>query len=356
MSDELVPLPPQPADVPWPATDWPEGEPPHEVDCEALDALLDAAFAEPQPATTEHTSDVVVVWRGRLVAERYAPDTGPDDVQPSWSMAKSILHAVVGILVRDGRLSVAGPAAVPEWQQPGDPRAAITLDSLLHMTSGLRFCEDYEDDQVSDVIKMLFRPGADDTGAFAAAFPADHPPDRISNYSSGTSNIISAIVKRIVGGGDEYLSFLRKELFDRIGMASAKPRFDRSGTWIASSFCHCTPRDFARYGLLILRDGVWDGERILPEGWVDYARTPAPVQPEESNYGYGAHWWLSDDGLGTFSASGYADQYLFLVPALDLIVVRNGNTPIERRPHVVQMIREIIGLFRKVIADPRGSS
>jgi CubicO group peptidase (beta-lactamase class C family) len=313
-----------------------------------VDALLDEALAEPQPSTTVQTNELVVVHRGRIVAERYSNQFGPSDTQPSWSMAKSILHAVVGILVRDGKLSVAQPAAVGQWQKPGDPRAAITLDSLLHMTSGLRFCEDYVDQEVSDVIKMLFGPGAEDTAAFAAAFPADHPPDTVFNYSSGTSNIISSIVKGIVGEGDHYLAFLRREFFSRIGMLSATPKFDGSGTWIGSSFCFCTPRDFARFGLLYLRDGVWEGERILPGGWVDYARTPAPAQPEEEEHGYGAHWWLLDDGLGTFFASGYAGQYLFIVPALDLIAVRNGNTPAERRPHVLALIRHIIDLFRRV--------
>ncbi len=343
---KLIPLPGQPEGVPWPTLEWPEAPPPDGVDRAMLDELLDATFSEPQPTTTVRTNELLVVHRGRFVAERYAENNGPEDPQPSWSMAKSILHAAVGVLVRDGLLDVSQPAAVPEWQEPDDPRAAITLDSLLHMTSGLHFVEDYVDNQISDVLKMLIPPGVEDTGAFAASFPLDHPPDTVSNYSSGTSNIVSAIVKRIVGPGDEYLAFLRRELFDRIGMASARPRIDASGTWIGSSFCFCTPRDFARFGLLYLRDGVWDGERILPEGWVDYARTPAPVQPDEPDRGYGAHWWLlKDDDLGSFFASGYAGQMIMLVPALDLIIVRNGNTPVERRHHVLTVFRRIIGLF-----------
>ena len=248
--------------------------------------------------------------------------------------------------MRQGRLSVLNSAAVPEWAGDGDPRGAITLDQLLHMTSGLRFVEDYVDDAVSDVIKMLFRPGAEDTGAFAATFPLEHPPDTIANYSSGTSNIVSRMIRDMVGPHDAYGRFLRSELFDRLGMASATPRFDRSGSWIASSFCFCTPRDFARFGLLYLRNGVWDGQRLLPEGWVDHARTPAPVQPSDTEYGYGAHWWLLGDDLGTFFASGYLGQFVFVVPALDLIVVRNGQTPVERRQHVVALARRIIDTFR----------
>ncbi len=347
----LVSLPSQPAGVAWPTDAWPVGEPPAGVDRTALNALLDAACAEPQSTATSRTHDLLVIHRGRIVGERYAPEFGPADTQPSWSMAKSILHAVIGILAGEGRLDLRAPAPVAHWQKAGDPRAAITLDALLHMTSGLRFVEDYVDDDASDVIKMLLRPGQDDMAGFAAGFPADHAPDTVFNYSSGTSNIISGIVKAIVGGGEAYLAFLRGALFERIGVASAVPRFDRSGTWIASSYCFCTPRDFARFGLLYLRDGVWDGMRILPPRWVDHARTPAPLQPAEAmadagEPGYGAHWWLWRDDLGTFAAHGYAGQYLVLVPALDLIVVRNGDTPAERRPQVLVQLRRLIGLFR----------
>lgn len=345
----LIPMPDQPNDVSWPTDEWPEDDPPEAIR-EELGRLLDRTFSEPQPPTTVQTNDMLIVHRGRIVAERYATGVGPSDPQPSWSAAKSILQAAVGILVRDGMLDVSKTTGVPEWQEPGDSRAAITLDSLLHMTPGLRFVEDYVDERVSDVIKMLFRPGYDDMAAFAASFPQDHAPDTVSNYSSGTSNIISGMVKRIVGPGDEYLAFLRRELFDKIGMTSAEPRFDASGTWVGSSYCFATPRDFARFGLLYLRDGVWDDERILPEGWVDYARTPAPVQPpDETDRGYGAHWWLvRGDVHGAFLASGYVGQIIMVVPGLDLVIVRNGNTPAERRQHLRGLVREIIALFASV--------
>jgi len=347
-SATLLPQPLQPADVPWPSDRWPEAELPPGVDRDAVAAYLDRTFADPQPDETAQTNDLLVVHRGAIVVERYAEGVGPEDTQPSWSAAKSLLHAAVGILVRDGGLDIHTPAPVPEWQSPGDRRAAITIDQLLHMTPGLRFREDYVDDGVSDVIKMLFRPGADDMGAFAAAYPLDHEPDTVYNYSSGTTNIISAIVKRVVGGTEEaYRDFLRRELFDPIGMRGAEPRFDASGTWIGSSFCFCTPRDFARFGLLYLRDGVWDGRRILPERWVDHARTPAPVQPpDEAGRGYGAHWWLYHDDLGTFFAGGYAGQLIMAVPALDLVLVRNGNTPQEKTPRLRAIVHDLIELFR----------
>ncbi len=338
----LIPLPPQPAALPFPTSDWQQApEPP------AVTTLLDATFADPQPADTARTDAMVVVHRGRIVAERYRAGLGVNDTLPSWSMAKSILHAAVGVLVRDGRVDIAQPAVVPEWQSGGDPRARITLDHLLQMTPGLRFAEDYVRDDVSDVIKMLFRPGADDTGGFAANFPLDHTPGTVSNYSSGTSNIIARIVRDIVGHDEAYAGFLRREIFDRIGMTTALPKFDRSGTWIGSSYCFATAREFAKFGLLYMRDGVWDGARILPEGWVDYARTPAAAQPTDTPRGYGAHWWLLDhDDLGTFFASGYLGQYIFVAPALDVIVTRNGETSAASRPNVVELARQIIDVFR----------
>lgn len=349
----LVPLPPPSPDVPFPTSAWEIAAAPGIAAQGTLDALLDATFAEPQPATTTRTDAMVVVHRGRIVAERYRAGLGPDDTQPSWSMAKSILHAAVGVLVREGKLDVAARAPVPEWQAPGDSRRDITLDQLLHMTPGLRWEEDYVHDDVSDVIKMLFRPGTDDTGRFAADFPQDHAANAVSNYSSGTSNIVSRIVRDVVGAGAAYEAFLRREIFEPLGMRSATPRFDKAGTWIASSFCFSTPRDFAKFGLLYLRDGIWDGRRILPEGWVDYARTPAPAQPTDTPHGYGAHWWLlrTEDGAawspdGTFFASGYVGQNIWVAPALDLVIVRNGETPVERRQHLTRLARRIIDVFR----------
>lgn len=337
----LVALPPAPAGVSFPTQEWAHADGPP-----AVEVLLAEMFAEPQPETMTRTDAVLLVHRGRIVAERYRDGITPANTLPSWSMAKSILHAAVGVLVRDGKLDVAAPATVPEWRDDADPRGAITLNDLLQMAPGLRWAEDYVRDDVSDVIKMLFRPGTDDTGAFAASYPLVAPPGTVSNYSSGTSNIVARIVRDIVGRDDAYAAFLRREIFEPIGMTTATPKFDRSGTWIGSSYCFATARDFARLGLLYMRDGVWDGRRILPQGWVDYARTPAPAQPTDTPRGYGAHWWLLDkDPYGTFFASGYLGQYIFVVPALDLIVVRSGETATVRRPFVVEHLRRVFDAF-----------
>jgi CubicO group peptidase (beta-lactamase class C family) len=237
---------------------------------------------------------------------------------------------------------VNAPAPVLEWQGAGDPRSAVTLEQLLRMVDGLDFLEDYVEGDTSNVIDMLFGGGKEDVAAYAASQPLAHPPGSFWSYSSGTSNIVARIAGSTVGGGEhEALGYLQRELFDRLGMTSAKPRFDTAGTFIGSSFVFATARDFARFGLLYLRDGIWEGERVLPPGWVDHARTPTPASKGE----YGAHWWLALDGSGRFSANGYRGQYILCDPARDLVVVRLGGSTPEQRGHVARNLLEIVESF-----------
>ena len=353
----LVALPPQPAGVPWPTGTWPRRDPPGAVAAK-LGPLLDLVFDDAGPLATTYA--VVVVQGGAVVAERYGgqlehfdrPPEPVTDATPllSWSMAKSILHAAVGLLVGDGLVDLAAPTDVPEWAAPEDPRHAITLHHLLAMRDGLDFVEDYVDERVSDVIEMLFGAGQADTAHFAADRPLAAPPDERFNYSSGTSNIIASIVGRAVrrGAGDSgprsVVPFLRERLFGPLGMHSAQPELDAAGTWVASSYVRATARDFARFGLLYLRDGVWDGGRLLPEGWVDYGRTIQSVDPVDGLYG--AHWWgVEGDTLGTFRASGYEGQSITICPTLDLVVVRLGKTPAARYPYLTRWRAGMVAAF-----------
>jgi CubicO group peptidase (beta-lactamase class C family) len=349
----LPPLPPQPADTPWPTEEWPTGDPPAGVD---LDALLDRAF-DPDPGNELRTTyAVAVVHQGRLVAERYAAelehfDAPPEPIGPqtpllSWSMAKSFLHALIGMLVDDGRLDPEAPADVPRWKD--DERAAITLRHLLEMRDGLDFLEDYVDGDRSDVINMLFGEGKDDVARFAEERPLQAPPGERFNYSSGTSNVLSGIVARVLGPGEPYEAFLQEALFDAIGMTSAHATFDPAGTFIASSFVYATARDFARFGLLYLRGGVWDGRQVLPRGWADTARTQQATDPENGN-GYGWQWWVRpDDPAGSFWAQGYEGQSIVVCPAADLVVVRLGKTPAARALPLRQWRHDVVDAFAKI--------
>ncbi len=345
---DLPALPHQPAGLAWPTKGWAEGSIPAHVDKAKLDALLDHAFSEVLPEDLEETDALVIVQGGKLIAERYRVGFGPDVTCPSWSKAKSITHALVGLLVGDGKIDIHAPADVPEWRETaGDPRATITLDLLLRMSSGLTFREDYVDDQASDVIEMLFGAGKDDAGHYAASFPLAHEPGSFFSYSSGTTNIVARCAAKAAGlYGPDFEAFMRERLLDPIGMTTAQPKFDAAGTFIGSSFCYATPRDFAKFGLLYLRDGMWDGRRILPAGWVDYARTPTWQQAGVKEDRYGAHWWIGIGGEGSFSANGYLGQFTVCIPALDMVIVRHGNTDASNGPNVKAWIKAIADCFR----------
>jgi len=324
--NKLVILPKQPDDLPWPTEHWPENFESPEFDQKRLEGLLAEVFDEVDSETYGETHAFLAVHKGQVVCERYAGDRDKATTFPSWSKAKSITQALIGILVREGLIDIHAPADVPEWQGADDPRKGITLDELLRMSSGLQFAEDYVDAAVSDVIEMLFGKGSEDVAGFAASFPLAHARDTVWNYASGTSNIVARCAARALGKtGEAFEAFMVEELFGPIGISSAAPKFDKAGTFIGSSFCYATARDFARFGLLYMRDGIWDGRRILPEGWVDYARSPTKTPPEEP-MGYGAHWWLGIAGPDSFSANGYQGQFTVCVPSLDLIMVRHGNS------------------------------
>lgn len=322
---------------------WPQGrrvdlkDLPPGVDRAKLEAALKRAFDEPDPKHLRRTWAVVVVYRGRIIAERYRPPITRNTPLIGQSMTKTVTAALVGILVHRGQLKLDAPAPVPEWRSPGDPRHKITLDELLHMTSGLSWDEDYTN-PLSDVPYMLY--GTGDKGAFAAAKSLAHKPGTRWYYSTGTTNIICRIMKRSFGQDlAAYLSFPRRELFNPLEMTSAVLEPDASGTFTGSTFMYATARDWARFGLLLLRKGDWFGRRILPADWVDYMVKPGPGMAPKK-YGpyflrYGAQVWLYAGRNspaarrlppGTYTLRGYQGQYVTVVPSQHLVVVRMGLT------------------------------
>ncbi len=349
----LAPLPSQPQEAPWPTDDWPTGALPFSAEGAGVRRRFDYAFSPAATPEIGETHALLIVRGGRLIAERYAEGHGPEATCHSWSMAKSITHALAGILVGDGKLDIHAGAGDPQWGAEGDPRGAISLDHLLRMSSGLAFVEEYDREKPSDVVEMLFGKGQDDVARFAAAFPLEHPPGTFFSYSSGTTNIVSAALSRALGAtGDGFAAFMQKRLFEPLGMKSPMPKFDAAGTFIGSSYCFAAPRDFARFGLLYLRDGVWEGRRILPAGWVDYARTPTFQQPSDDADAspYGAHWWLDLAGPGSFQAAGYDGQFIVLCPDRDLILVRHGVTPQPLRPALKSWLKHLAALFAPTLA------
>jgi CubicO group peptidase (beta-lactamase class C family) len=327
--DSLIALPEQVDGVDWPTKSWPRS------DVKGISELGDRLFdlSDAQGVTYA----LLVVKKGELIYERYDAGANPIYLQYSWSMAKSVVQAMVGILVRQGQLDIHAPANVPEWKN--DSRKSITVDQLLRMSSGLKFNEDYVDGEASDVIPMLQHDARHDTAAFAANMPLIHEPGTRWSYASGTTNIICRILKNIVGdGASGMLRFMNDELFEPIGIRTASPKFDTSGTFIGSSFLFASPQDFARFGQLYLRDGIWDGKEILPRGWVDYARTP---RYKDDEYCYGAHWWQRPDKPEWFYCGGYDGQRIICIPEKDVVIVRCGRTVVDEMPQISEKLYNI---------------
>jgi CubicO group peptidase (beta-lactamase class C family) len=337
----LQPLPPQAADVPWPTTAWPVGPLPAGVSPEKLDAAL-AVVAGPQPRLGE-TRAVVIIQRGKLVSERYMPGYGPDTALLSWSMAKSITQAMVGIAVRRGLVDIDKPMGNPRWPA-GDARAQIPWRNWLNMIDGQDYHEIGVSDQTrSDAAKMLYGPGRLDVAGYAASLPLIHAPATHWNYNSAGVNLIADALARVFAPGttgadrrSRMSAVMKAELFAPIGMTSAQPEFDATGNFVGSAFVYATARDWARFGLLYLRDGMWQGQRILPEHWVDFARSKTPVDDCDI---YGAGFWITpptgrgkpsralapDGPRDLFLAQGHEGQLVVIVPSKDLVLVRLGH-------------------------------
>lgn len=341
---DLVPLPPQPADVAWPTAEWPTDSLPAGVDADAFNAVMEDAFGGKGTGLGE-TREVVVIQGGKLVYERYAPGYSYDTRLVSWSMAKSVTQALVGVAVLQGKVDIDRPMGSPHWSLD-DRRAQIPWRTWLQMTDGQHYLEiEAKTIADSDASRKLFGPGRLDVANYCSGLPLIHDPGTHWNYNScGIVLTADALTRTIVPNPaspqarrQAMLAWMHENLFDVIGM-HAQPEFDATGLFYGSAFVYASARDFAKFGLLYLRNGVWDGRRVLPEGWVDYARTPGTGQNADI---YGAGWWVSpQEGAGrpypsridtgpvrdAFAAQGFEGQYTLVVPSKDLIIVRLGLT------------------------------
>jgi CubicO group peptidase (beta-lactamase class C family) len=296
----------------------------------ALKDALGRAFAEPPQPPFRQVRAIVVMRDGKIIAERYASGIGPDTPLIGYSVSKSVIHALVGILVREGKLNVYAPAPVRAWDRPGDPRHAITVDELLRMTSGLNIAENASG--LDPVSRMMFLER--DMAAFAEKARLKAPPGTQWEYTSGNTIIASAIVRDAVGGSaEDVLRFAHRELFEPVGMTHVTMEFDDAGTPTGCTRIYASARDWARFGELYLDDGVVNGKRILPAGWAAYAAKPTLDSP------YGAGFWTnageSADAHGrveagmpadSYYASGNFGQRIVIVPSKRLVIVRFGAT------------------------------
>lgn len=289
------------------------------VDYKKLNGVVANAF-DAKGKKNKRTRSVIVIYKDKIIAEKYADGFDKNSRILGWSMTKSLTGTFFGILQKQGKIDIMKPAPIAEWKN--DERSKITLNDLLHMNSGLEWEEDYG--KISDVTKMLFI--AEDMTVPQIDKPLVGKPNNTWNYSSGTTNLLSGILRKQFKTHQEYLDFWYSSLFDKIGMNSALVEVDMKGNFVGSSYGWATTRDWAKFGLLYLHKGNWNGEQLFDESWSKYVSTPTNT----SNGQYGAQFWLNAGGKfpnapkDMYYASGYQGQMVAIFPSHDLVIVRMG--------------------------------
>jgi CubicO group peptidase (beta-lactamase class C family) len=313
---------------PWPMGDGPSRHSaPGEFDHARVAKAVDLAFSDPNGLTAAF----IVVYKGQIIGERYMPGITRDTQLESWSMGKSLTATLFALLVKDGVYRIDEPAPVPEWQKAGDPRAAIRNADLLHMASGLRFIAGQDPDYTPDKgypDHTLIYTGAIDAFKHSMTRPLQFPPNTEGRYRNSDPLMIGFLIKQAVTKrGEDYLTYPQRALFDRIGIRRQVLETDPYGNFLLSGYDYGTARNWARIGLLYAQDGVWQGQRLLPEGWAKFVGTPATAWSRPI---YGGLFWVNGDGArpvpkSAYFANGAGGQRTIVIPTHDLVVVRMGH-------------------------------
>jgi len=315
---------------------WPMGDDlsnapvPSGVDLAKLRQAVDAAFDPPEAKTAAF----VVTWKGRLIAERYAPGITPQTPLESWSMGKSVTATLMGILIRQGAYELWQPAPIPEWQDGNDLRSEIRIADLLHMSSGLRIKapEDPDYDPAGTYADHLYLyTGGVDSFHYAATRPLQWLPGKVGRYRNTDPALTNYLIRLAVEKrGEDYLSFPRRALFDELGIRTMVIETDPFGNFLTQGYDFASARDWARLGNFYLQDGVWNGKRMLPEGFVKFVSTVAPAWAADHRPVYGGFFWINGDGAypvprSAYFMSGAGGQKTMVIPSHDLVVVRLGH-------------------------------
>jgi CubicO group peptidase (beta-lactamase class C family) len=321
---------PDPTTQAWPMGDKLPGGFPPELDLHRINRALDAAFASPAGMTAA----VVVTWRGRIVGERYAPGLTMHTPLESWSMGKSVTAALMGVLVQREVYDLWQPAPIPEWQSPGDPRAKIRIADLLRMSSGLRIRAPYDPDYDAAgpyPDHLYLYTGSVNSFHYAATRPLQWPPNSVGRYRNTDPVLVNYLIRLAVErhGGD-YGSFPQQALFDKIGVRSMVIETDPFGNLLTQGYDLACARDWARLANLYLQDGVWNGQRILPQGFTQFVSTLAPAWVADGRLVYGGFFWINGDGAipvpkDAYYMAGAGGQFTMIIPSHDLVVVRLGH-------------------------------
>lgn len=315
---------------PWPMGDALSKDPPPGIDVAKVKQAVDAAF-EPAEGMT---AAVVVTWRGRIVGERYGEHITPRTPLESWSMGKSLTATLMGTLIKQGAYTLDQPAPIPEWQQtPGDPRAKITIANILNMSSGLRIRapQDPDYDASAGYPDHLFYYTGDNAFRWAATRPQEWPPNTVGRYRNTDPVLINYLIRLAVEKRKEnYHAFPQRALFDKLGVRTMVMDVDPAGNFLTQGYELGSARDWARIANLYLQDGVWNGERVLPEGYVTFVSTLAPAWAADKRPTYGAFFWINGEATfpvprDAYYMSGVGGQTTLIVPSHDLVVVRLGH-------------------------------
>ncbi|MGE3470029.1 MAG: serine hydrolase domain-containing protein [Vicinamibacterales bacterium] len=319
---------PDAAAQPWPMGDAPVAAPwPAGLDKARMQAAVDLAFSDPDGLTAA----MVVVHKGQIVGERYMPGITKDTQLESWSMGKSLNATLAALEIQRGSFGLDDPAPVPDWRRPGDPRGAIRVRDVMQMSSGLSFTgqdDRHLDPRTQYHDHFFIYAGAVDAYQYAISSPVEFAPGVVGRYRNCDPMTLGFLVRQAVEGrGEAYLTYPQRALFDRIGIRRQVLETDPWGNFLISGYDYGTARNWARLGMLYLQDGVWNGQRLLPEGWAAFVSTPAPAWVRKE---YGGQFWVNGEGQwnlprNAYFASGAGGQHTFIVPSHDLVVVRMGH-------------------------------
>jgi CubicO group peptidase (beta-lactamase class C family) len=345
--------------TPWPMGDVLPNEPlPPGIDGGKLRRAIDAAF---DPADTL-TSAFVVTYKGRLIGERYMTGISHTTPLESWSMGKSVTATMMGILIRQGAYKLDQPAPIPEWQSPGDPRQQIRIQDVLRMSSGIRIKapDDPDFDPAGTYPDHLFLyTGRVNSFKYAATRPAQWPPNTVGRYRNTDPVLINYLIRLAVEKrGEEYLSFPQRNLFDKIGVRSMVMETDPYGNFLTQGYELMSGRDWARLGNLYLQDGVWNGDRLLPEGFARFVSTVAPAWAADQRPVYGGFFWINGDNAFPVPAASYymagaGGQTVLIIPSHDLVVVRIGHYKGERIG--TESFRKALAILMEAVPAAKGT-
>lgn len=309
--------------IPWPMGDVLPSTLPKDVDYEKLHAILEGAIDAPGEEPFKKTLGVAVVYKNKLIGESYLDGYDAWTKFHGWSMTKTVTGAMAGALVNEGRMDMEAPVNIPDWS--GDERRNITFDDIIHMSSGLEWVENYF--TISDATVMLMQ--SDDMFSSVTGCELAHEPGTYWNYSSGDANLLSGLLRIAIGDEEQYLGYAYTRLFHRIGMLNTLVETDASGLFVASSYSYGSTRDWARFGMLFLNNGIFEGDTVLTPEWVEYMKSPAPASDGQ----YAGTFWLKepnpDNALvdvpdDIFFADGFLGQRVYVIPSCNLVVVRMG--------------------------------